>query len=204
MADEDLRRELEFHVERQVAAYVSQGLTHDQAERRARLDFGGVAQVSEECRTARRWRLWDEIRDDVRFALRLARRTPALTVTTVLALTLGIGASSTIFAVVNGVLLKPLPYADAYNLLMLWNHAPRDGGVENTISPADYLDFAHRTRTLERLEGYFSFVSSLEVALGDRTEIAYAQVVTPGLFDVLGRSAARGRTFSAEVRAPEV
>ena len=114
--------------------------------------------------TARRWRLWDEIRDDVRFALRLARRTPALTVTTILALTLGIGASSTIFAVVNGVLLKPLPYADADRLLMLWNHAPRDGGVENTISPADYLDFAHRTRTLERLEGYFSFVSSLEVA----------------------------------------
>ena len=204
MVDGDLRRELEFHVERQMAAYVSQGLTHDEAERRARMDFGGVAQVYEECRTARPWRLWDELRDDVRFALRLARRTPVLTVTTILALTLGIGASSTIFAVVNGVLLKPLPYADADRLVMVWNHAPRDGGVENTISPADYLDFAHRTRTLERLEGYFSFLSSLEVAFGERSEIAYAQMVTSGLFEVLGRSASLGRTFSTGVHAPEV
>lgn len=204
MADDDVRRELEFHVEQQAGAYAAQGLPPDEAMRRARLQFGGVAQVGEDCRSVTRWRLLDELRDDVRFALRLARRTPLLTATTILALTIGIGASSTIFAVVNGILLKPLPYAEADRLVMVWNRAPRDGGRENTVSPADFRDFVRRTRTLERLEGYFSFISTEKVVLGDRTEVAYAQVVTPGMFGVLGRSAARGRTFSADRPTPEI
>jgi len=204
MADEDVRRELEFHVAQATGANMERGLPADEAERQARLQFGGVAQVSEDCRAIHRWRLLDEIRDDVRFALRLARRTPVLTLTTVLALTIGIGASSTIFAVVNGILLKPLPYADADRLVMVWNRAPRDGSVENTVSPADFRDFASRTRTLERLEGYFSFISTEKLVLGDRAEVAYAQVVTPGMFEVLGRGAARGRTFGTERTTPEI
>ncbi|HUR35039.1 MAG TPA: ABC transporter permease [Vicinamibacterales bacterium] len=204
MSDDDVRRELEFHVDQQTGAYVGQGLARDEAARRARLEFGGVTQVHEACREVVRWRLLDEWRDDLRFALRLARRTKVLTATTLLALAIGIGASSTIFAVVNGVLLKPLPYADADELVMVWNRSPRDGGRENTISPADFRDLAGRTRTLERLEGYFSFLSTIEVSLGERTEVAYAQVVTPGLFDVLGRTAARGRLFRTEVYSPEV
>ncbi|HEX7941211.1 MAG TPA: permease prefix domain 1-containing protein, partial [Gemmatimonadaceae bacterium] len=204
MADDEVRRELEFHVQQQVDAFVAGGLSPEEAERRARLEFGGVSQVREACREIRRWRILDDIRDDVRFAVRLARRTPALTAVTLLALAIGIGASSTIFAVVNGVLLKPLPYADADDLVMVWNRAPRDGGLENTISPADYRDFAGRTRTLSGLQGYFSFLSTLEVGITDRTEVAYAQVVTPGLFELLGRSAEKGRTFRPDAYAPEI
>jgi len=204
MTDDEVRRELEFHVEQQTGAYVAQGIPRAEAERRARLQFGGIAQVNENCRDIRRWRLLDELRDDLRFAVRLARRTPVLTATTLLALGIGIGASSTIFAVVNGVLLKPLPYSEPDRLVMVWNHSPRDGGVENTISPADYLDFAARNHTLERLDGYFSFLSTLEVSVSDRTEIAYAQIVTPGLFETLGRAPAHGRTFRTDMPVPEV
>jgi predicted permease len=204
MTDHDVRRELEFHVEQQTRALVAQGLSIEEAERRARVQFGGVAQVNEACREVRRWRVFDELRDDVRFALRLARRTPSLTIVTLLALAIGIGASSTIFAVVNGILLKPLPYAEPDRLVMVWNRSPRDGGIENTISPADFLDFARRNRTLDRLDGYYSFLSTLEVSLGDRTEVAYAQVVTPGMFETLGRAAVRGRAFRSDVYAPEV
>lgn len=198
MGDEELRRELEFHIEQQTAVYRAQGLRDDEAQRRARVDFGGVAQVGEACRTARRWRVFDELRDDVRFALRLARRTPALTAITLLALAIGIGASSTIFAVVNGVLLKPLPYASPEDLVMVWNRAPRDGGIENTMSPADFRDMAARTTTLERLEGYFSFLTPFEVVIAEQTEVVYGQTVTPGLFDLLGRSALHGRTFRGD------
>ncbi len=204
MADDTLRRELEFHVQTQIDAFVAQGMTRADAERRARLLFGGMAQVEEACRDQQRWRLLDELRDDLRFAVRLARRTPALTATTLLALAIGIGASSAIFAVINGILLKPLPYREPDRLVMVWSESPRDGGRENTISPADYLDFAARTRTLERLEGYFSFLSTLEVGISDRTEVAYAQVVTSGLFELLGRPAALGRTFRTDSYAPDV
>ncbi len=204
MSDNDLRRELEFHLEQRTADLVAAGVPPAEARRQAHLEFGGVAQAHEECHTVRRWRLWDDLRDDVRFAARLARRTPGLTLTTLLALTIGIGASSTIFAVVNGILIKPLPYADPDRLVMVWNRAPRDLNRENTVSPADFRDFAERTRTLSRLEGYFAFVSPLEVAYTDRTEVAYAQVVTGGLFETLGRAAALGRTFSDRRTTPEV
>src|SRR3954454_13968240 len=148
MKDDEVRRELEFHVEQQIGAFVAQGMPRAEAERKARLQFGGIAQVNETCRELRRWRLLDELRDDLRFAVRLARRTPVLTATTLLALAIGIGASSTIFAVVNGMLLKPLPYSDPDRLVMVWNLSPGDGGTENTISPADYLNFSGRNRTL--------------------------------------------------------
>jgi predicted permease len=204
MSDKDVRKELDFHVDQQAGEYVARGVPHDEAARRARVQFGGVAQTAEACRSVTRWRALDELRDDLRFALRLARRTPLLTATTILALTIGIGVSSTIFAVVNGVLIKPLPYSDASRLVMVWNRAPRDGGRENTISPADFLDFSRRARTLEHLEGYFSFLSALKVTYGDRSEIANAQMVTDGLFETLGRSAALGRTFSRTRPTPEV
>jgi predicted permease len=203
MNEHEVRRELEFHVDRRVETLVAGGVSRDEAERRARVEFGGVAQVQEDCRAVGRWRFWDEVVEDVRFALRLARRTPSLTATTLLALMIGIGASSTIFAVVNGILLKPLPYAAASDLVMVWNRSPRDNGRENTVSPADYRDFAVRTRTLKQLEGYFSFLSTLEVELSDVSEVAYAQMVTPGLFDLLGRSAARGRTFRGNTPTSE-
>lgn len=204
MGDDELRRELDFHIDQQTAAYVEAGLPRAEAERQARLRFGGATQVREDCRMVRRWRLLDELRDDVRFAVRLARRTPLLTATTVLALALGIGAGSTIFTVVNAVLLKPLPYAAPAELVMVWSRAPQVAGRENALSPADFLDFVARTRTLQQLEGYFSFISPLEVSLGGGTEITYAQTVTPGLFDLLGRRAARGRTFGRDGYEPEV
>lgn len=205
MTDEDLRRELEFHVAQQTDALVAQGLTRDEARRRARLQFGGLSQVREDLRSVHgRWRLIDEIRDDVRFAWRLARRTPFVTAITVTALAIGIGTSSAVFALVDAVLLKPLPYAEPDRLVNIWNRSPRQPDRDNTISPADFRDVAAATRTLERVEGYFGFITNPEIVIADRTEVAFSQVVTPGLFPLLGRSAARGRTLSADAPGPEI
>ncbi|MGE3507771.1 MAG: ADOP family duplicated permease [Vicinamibacterales bacterium] len=201
--DDDIRRELEFHLERQASAYRAQGVPPLEAERRARLDLGGVSQVADDCRRLRRWVLLEQIGEDARLAVRLAMRTPAFTAMIVLALTVGIGAASTIMAVVNGVLLKPLPYRQPDELVMVWSRAPQGGESENTLSPADVLDLKQRAQTLEAIEGYFSFLSPLEVVLDGRTEIAYGQAVTRGLFELLGRRPVRGRTFAVEGGEPE-
>ena len=75
--EDEVLKELEFHIEQRAAHLVEAGISQDEAQRRARLEFGGVAQVREACDDVRRWRVFDELRDDLRFAIRLARRTPA-------------------------------------------------------------------------------------------------------------------------------
>lgn len=141
---------------------------------------------------------------DLRHALRLARKTPLLTGLTVLALSLGIGATSAIFAVVNSVLIEPLPYRDSQRLVTVWSDATRQERPRNTVSPADFLDFQQMNRTLEGLEAYFSFVTPFEIVVDGPSEIAIGVTVTPRLFDLLGRGPALGRTFQRGPYAFEV
>jgi putative ABC transport system permease protein len=147
---------------------------------------------------------WDTFRSDVQHAGRLALKTPLVTALTVLALALGIGANSAIFAVIDGVLLKPLPYADNERLVNVWSDATRQGRPRNTLSPANFKDFQSMNHTLEGLEGYFSFVTPLRIAADNTTEIAIAVTVTPRLFDLLGRTPMLGRALGDDESQFEV
>ena len=144
----------------------------------------------------RHFMFWDTLRADIRHTLRLAIKTPVFTTLTVLALALGIGATTAIFAVVNGVLLRSLPYRDDGRLVNVWSFNTRDNLPRNTISPANFLDFQKMNTTLDGLEGYFSFVtpSSLQTEAG--VEMTYSVFVTSNMFNMLGRSAALGRAFA--------
>jgi putative ABC transport system permease protein len=147
---------------------------------------------------------WDTLRADLRHTLRLAFRTPLFTTLTIMALALGIGATTAIFAVVNGVLLRSLPYRDASTLVNVWSNATLEGRARNPISPANFVDFQKMNTTLDGLEGYFSFVTPLELATEAGSEVSFSVQVTPNLFALLGRSAALGRTFSPDTTEPEV
>src|SRR5687768_5021419 len=144
----------------------------------------------------RHFMFWDTLRADIRHTLRLAIKTPVFSSLTVLALALGIGATTAIFAVVNGVLLRSLPYRDDGRLVNVWSFNTRDNLPRNTISPANFLDFQKMNTTLDGLEGYFSFVtpSSLQTEAG--VEMTYSVFVTSNMFNMLGRSAALGRAFA--------
>lgn len=146
--------------------------------------------------TGRHHMFFDFLRADVRHTLRLAIKTPVFTTLTVLALALGIGATTAIFAVVNGVLLRSLPYRDDAQLVNLWSFNTKENLPRNPISPANFLDFQKMNTTLDGLEGYFTFVTPTQLVTDAGTEIAYGNFVTPNLFNMLGRSAALGRTFS--------
>jgi hypothetical protein len=112
----------------------------------------------------------------------------------VLALALGIGANSAIFSVVHNVLLTRLPYPDADRLVMVWNDNTRDGS-QYPVSPADFLDVRAAARTLDRLEMMYAFLVSSTLRTDGGTEQLMTIGVSPGLFDVLGRHAALGRTL---------
>jgi predicted permease len=147
---------------------------------------------------------WDMLRADIRHTLRLAIKTPVFTTLTVLALALGIGATTAIFAVVNGVLLQPLPYRDDGSLINVWSFNTAENRPRNPISPANFLDFQKMNTTLSELEGYFTFVTPTQLQTDAGAEVTYSNFVTANLFNMLGRSAALGRTFNANEQSAVV
>src|SRR4029077_17071742 len=128
-AETDLDDELRFHFESQLEKYLKSGLTRDEALRRVRLEFGGLDQVKEECRDARGVHLIETMFHDLRYALRTLRKSPGFTSVALFTLALGIGATTAIFSVVYGVLLRPLPFKDSAGLVVLNETTPQVGMV---------------------------------------------------------------------------
>lgn len=152
--------------------------------------------------TGRHHMLFDFLRADIRHTLRIAIKTPVFTTLTVLALALGIGATTAIFAVVNGVLLRSLPYRDDAQLVNVWSFNTKENLPRNPLSPANFLDFQKMNTTLDGLEGYFTFVTPAQLTTDAGAEIAYSVFVTPSMFNMLGRTASLGRTFTVNENAP--
>ena len=147
---------------------------------------------------------WDSVRADVRYTIRQAIQAPLYTVLAVGALALGIGANSAIFTVVQGVLLRPLPYQDPERLVTVWSHNTAENKPENPISPANFVDLRDEARSFADIEGYFSFVTNTQVVLDGPPEIAVTSFVNPGVFKLLGRTAMLGRALREGDAAGEV
>src|SRR5271170_6748472 len=115
--ENQLDKELSFHIEELTADLMARGHSPGESRRLARLELGGPAQVKEECRDARGTRWVEDFLQDLRFALRALRQEPGFAVVALLTLALGVGATTVMFTVVNGVLLKPLPYPEPGRLV---------------------------------------------------------------------------------------
>ncbi len=189
----ELDEELRFHLERETESLVRQGLAPEQARLEALRAFGGVERYKEECRDARGLRLVDDLRQDLRFGLRSLRKSPGFAVVSVATLGLGIGLSATVFGVVDGVLLKPLPYAHPQDLVVLWQHDRKAGDVRDDVSPPNFLDLRDRTTVFAAMAAAEPF--GLDYPTDDGPVTLKVWLVSQGFFDVLGTPALVGRTF---------
>src|SRR6185503_11856837 len=136
----DVDDELAFHLEMRTREFIDQGMSPDEARRRAAASFGDVQSIRTDLRQDRADRnqererrdWWHGIRMDVQYAIRSLRKNPAFSVASIATLGLGIGATLAVFTVVNGVLVRPLPYPDPARLSMVWiSSTNQDGSTSN-------------------------------------------------------------------------
>lgn len=150
--------------------------------------------------TGRHASMWDSLRFDVAAAVRGLTSARAFTALTVIALALGLGANSAVFSMVNGVLLRPLPYERPDQLAMVWSENPRMGNETNPISPANFDDFRRMSRSFESLDYALSFI--VRVGIQGQEDQGVVQVLRVGhtLLPILGARMQLGRLMSPDER----
>ena len=191
--EQELEEELRFHLEYQVRTEIASGSTPEEARRAALRAMDGLEQRKEECRDMRRVNHIDNLVRDVRYAVRALGRTPQFTLAALLALALGIGATTAIFSVVNGVLLRPLPYRHSGRLMVIYDSFQQQGMEHGPGGIADFLDWKSRAHSLESLDAV-AFNRFTLVGDGDAEQII-GLGVTSTFFDTLGVRPRLGRTF---------
>jgi len=191
-ADRDIGDEVEHYFEEAAAALERTGLSPDEARRAARLELGNVTAVREQVRAYGWENAVETTTADLRHGLRQLVRRPAFTIIAVLTLGLGIGASTTIFSVVNPILFEALPYPDPRRLMMIWDG---QNGGRSDITFGTYREVVTRTRTFQSLAVVGPFQPTLtDAAQPERLD---GQRVSADYFRVLGVTPALGRDFQA-------
>ncbi len=191
--EQELDEELRFHLERQTAENIKVGMSPEEAHRAARLELGGVEQVKEKVREVGMRRILEELGQDVRFGIRILARNPGFTAVAVLTLALGIGANTAIFSMVNGVLLRSLPYQQGDRLVVLRQQQP-GAKIDNLrFSVKEILDYREQNQTLDEVVEYHGMEFTL-LGRGEPQRVLTG-VVSANFFEVLGVKPLLGRTF---------
>jgi len=191
-----MTEELRFHIEQYADDLVRSGVPPREAARRARIEFGSLNSVQEECREALGLRPFDELVRQLRHAARLLRRTPRFTATALVTLAVCLGANLTIFAVVDSILLRPLPFPEAGRLVTVFNTYPKAGVDRDGSSVANYYERRGRIPAFAGVAIYsYGTAVAGEAGSTEREEIAR---VSPDFFATLGTGPSIGRSFTEE------
>ena len=196
----DLDDELRFYLEASAEQKVRAGMPRAEALRAARVEMGSVDAVKDEVRDAGWERHLETLWQDVRYAARGIRRAPGFAAVAVVTLALGVGANSTIFTVVNGTLLKPLPFPEPDRLVLLWRTSDADPGDLNIVSAPDFWDWHRQNHVFDSVAIFDSAGNgyNLAAAGGREAEQVSGVRVSAQFFRVLGVAPFLGRGFLPE------
>jgi predicted permease len=197
LTEKHLDAELRFHLEQQIADYVVAGMTPEEARRRARLEFGGLDQVKEECRDVGAARFMEALLQDVRYGVRMLRKNPGFTAVAVLTLALGIGVNTALLSFADALLFRPLPVKDPARVLTLYRRSVKDPQYYSPFSRPEFLDLRRSVQEIfPDLLAYCSFPVNLSTA--GNNERVDGEIVSGNYFTVLGVKPALGRSFLPE------
>ena len=197
----EVDEELRLHFDMRVAELVAEGLRPEEARRTALRQFGDLEATRRYCRqqdearenATQRGLLFQDVLQDLRIGVRSLLRAPALALTIVASVGLGLGATAAIFGAVNAALLRPLPYAEPDRLVRIYTDTPP---FKFRFSAVDYLAFTEQQTRFERSATYTD--RSVSFLDGDTAELLRTRVVSWGFFSVLGITPVIGRDFSEQ------
>ena len=193
--EEDLDQELTTYLDQLTDDKIRAGMTSAEARRAAQLELGGMEQVKDEVRDVRTGRMFEELLRDARHGLRMLRKNPAFSLVAVLVLALGIGAVTAMFSVAYGILLRPLPYAEADRVAVVYmRFFPRDFAF-GTMCVRDFLTWRENNRAFEQPELFRNQRMDIGGKEGLPEQVQGASV-TAGFFATLGVRPILGRTFA--------
>ncbi|HYL63725.1 MAG TPA: ABC transporter permease, partial [Candidatus Methylomirabilis sp.] len=191
--DIDLDQEVRAHLEMLVAENVRAGMPPEEARRAARIELGGIEQVKEQVREERLGNWLHSVLSDCRYGLRQLRKNPGTTAVMIFTLALAIGATTAIFSVVYGVLLRPLPYADSSRIMAIFE--VNSGGGWSRLADPNFDDFRDQNRSFRAIAKYNDYVVSVSGASQPtRTTVSH---VSPDFLKVFGIQPILGRDFTA-------
>src|SRR5579859_3272832 len=181
--DAELDDEVQFHLDREVEKRMASGISRDEAIRQANLALGGASHIREECRQARGVSAVESTMQDIRYAIRGMRRTPAFTITALVTIAFGAAAISTVLTLANTLFFRELPVERADRLVVV--QATREHGRwPGWVSYMDYLRFRGGTKTLRDLSAHYSNAPFF-VAATDRSREVNGAVVSANFFPML-------------------
>jgi predicted permease len=199
--EEELDAELASHLDLATEEYLERGMTLEEARRMARIRMGGMEQVKEEQREARGLPTMESMVQDVKYALRTFVRDRGFAIFAVLIIALGIGASATVFSIIDALLAKPLPFHDPSRLVWIANRTKTEGDLSGaTVQVGRMLDFRERNKSFADVAGYFAFYGTGDSRLTGNGEPERLSTVpvSCNFFPLLGIKPMLGKQFTAD------
>ena len=197
---QELNEEVEGHLRMAADDHVANGESATEAKQSARREFGNVDLVKDVTRETWAWASFERLSQDLRYGLRMLRKSPGFTIVAVLTLALGIGANTAIFSIVNVVLLRSLPFDNPSRLMMLHEGFPKIGYPKLDFSPPDFVVFAREQKSFSALGSFRN--TRVDISGQGEPERIVATKISASLFPMLGVRPVLGRTFSSQEDAP--
>ena len=197
---EELDKDIRDHIETETQDNIDRGMSPEEARYAAMRKFGNLTRVKEDTREV--WSIvWlEQLFEDVRFGLRMLRKSPGCTAVAVFTLALGIGANTYIFSVVDALLFRPLEFPDPIRLVALWERVPSAGVDRNEVAPANFLDWKRQNHVFDQIAVYSWWNANLGGV--EQPEHLHGFLVTPDYFAAVEAQPMLGRTFLPEEGTP--
>lgn len=196
----ELSEEIAAHIEEKIDELMAGGMSREDAEHAARKEFGNLTLIGEDSQAVWRWTWIENLLADVRFGMRMLRKSPGFTAVAVLTLALGIGANTAMFSVINSVLLRPLAYPDPDRIVQFMLNSPQE--KFNLISIPKFMAWREQTGALEEFAVYEADAPAINLTVGEPPEQLRDIRVSADYFRLFGAEVEAGRTFTAEEDQP--